>query len=143
MEEEKQYKPFVFDKMKQDGDKTAVAIEYVPSDAAPRIIASGKGKVAERIIEKAKEKVSATFRFSHNVSFNVSSSFYIPVFFAIVFLNRILSFRMIQIKSENDHCCYYHKEYQHLQGSRCVRQLQLRLHNRVLRVYPYALHRII
>ena len=55
MEEEKQYKPFVFDKMKQDGDKTAVAIEYVPSDAATRIIASGKDKVAERIIEKAKE----------------------------------------------------------------------------------------
>lgn len=35
--------------------KTAVALEYNPSDEAPKIIASGKGFLAERIIEKAKE----------------------------------------------------------------------------------------
>ena len=35
--------------------KTAVALEYDPSDEAPKIIASGKGFLAERIIEKAKE----------------------------------------------------------------------------------------
>ena len=35
--------------------KTAVAIEYVPGEAAPKILATGKGQVAEKIIEKAKE----------------------------------------------------------------------------------------
>lgn len=35
--------------------KQAIALEYDPADNAPRVIASGKGIVAERIIEKAKE----------------------------------------------------------------------------------------
>ena len=36
--------------------KTAVALGYDPNkDNAPTVIASGKGKLAERIIEKAKE----------------------------------------------------------------------------------------
>lgn len=35
--------------------KQAIAIEYNPADMAPKIVATGKGKVAERIIEKAKE----------------------------------------------------------------------------------------
>ncbi|MCR5801381.1 MAG: EscU/YscU/HrcU family type III secretion system export apparatus switch protein [Lachnospiraceae bacterium] len=35
--------------------KTAVALEYDPSDDAPKVIASGKGALADRIIEKAKE----------------------------------------------------------------------------------------
>lgn len=35
--------------------KTAVALGYDPGDAAPKIIASGQGAVAERIIEGAKE----------------------------------------------------------------------------------------
>ena len=36
-------------------EKTAVAIEYVPGEAAPKMLATGKGQVAEKIIEKAKE----------------------------------------------------------------------------------------
>lgn len=43
---------------KDDGKKKlkqAVALEYNPQDAAPRIVATGVGAVAERIIEKAKE----------------------------------------------------------------------------------------
>lgn len=36
-------------------DKTAVAVAYEPGDTAPRILASGKGTVAEKIIETAKE----------------------------------------------------------------------------------------
>lgn len=36
-------------------DKTAVAIAYEPGDTAPKILASGKGAVAEKIIETAKE----------------------------------------------------------------------------------------
>lgn len=35
--------------------KQAVALEYDPSDTAPRVIASGRGILADRIIEKAKE----------------------------------------------------------------------------------------
>ena len=34
---------------------TAVALSYEPEDEAPKIIASGKGYVAERMIERAKE----------------------------------------------------------------------------------------
>ncbi|MBO5551970.1 MAG: EscU/YscU/HrcU family type III secretion system export apparatus switch protein [Lachnospiraceae bacterium] len=44
MENEKKNKP-----------KTAVAIQYEPGEIAPVVVASGKGKVAERIIEAAKE----------------------------------------------------------------------------------------
>ena len=48
---EKNWKPKEFDKI--DKDKTAVALE--PGDVAPKILASGKGAVADKIIEKAKE----------------------------------------------------------------------------------------
>lgn len=36
--------------------KTAVALEYDPSDEAPKIIAVGKGVLAEKIIQKAEEE---------------------------------------------------------------------------------------
>lgn len=39
---------------KVDKDKTAVALMYDPNDAAPRILATGKGHMAERIMEEAK-----------------------------------------------------------------------------------------
>ena len=35
--------------------RTAVALEYDPVDAAPKVIASGTGVIADKIIEKAKE----------------------------------------------------------------------------------------
>lgn len=35
--------------------KQAIALEYDPNDAAPKVIATGKGIIAEKIIEKAKE----------------------------------------------------------------------------------------
>lgn len=35
--------------------KTAVALSYEPDDEAPKIIASGKGMLAEKIIEKASQ----------------------------------------------------------------------------------------
>lgn len=34
----------------------AIALEYDPDDAAPKVIASGKGKIAEKIIEEAKKE---------------------------------------------------------------------------------------
>lgn len=35
--------------------KQAIALSYDPEDAAPRVVASGRGALAERIIEKAME----------------------------------------------------------------------------------------
>lgn len=35
--------------------KTAVALEYEPGDRAPKVIASGQGHLAEKIIDVAKE----------------------------------------------------------------------------------------
>lgn len=35
--------------------KTAVALAYEAGDTAPKILATGKGELAERIIEKGKE----------------------------------------------------------------------------------------
>ena len=40
---------------KKNKPKTAVAIQYEPGEVAPKVVASGKGIVAERIIEAAKE----------------------------------------------------------------------------------------
>lgn len=38
-----------------DEDKTAVALSYEAGDEAPRILAAGKGAVADRIIDEAKK----------------------------------------------------------------------------------------
>lgn len=46
MQEKKEFKSL---------EKTAVAVAYEPGESAPKILATGKGEVAERIIEKAKE----------------------------------------------------------------------------------------
>lgn len=46
MAENKNFKSF---------EKTAVAVAYEPGESAPKILATGKGEVAEKIIEKAKE----------------------------------------------------------------------------------------
>lgn len=35
--------------------RQAIALEYDPSDEAPKVIASGRGVLAEKIIEKARE----------------------------------------------------------------------------------------
>ena len=60
------FKPFQFSqlnqKKKNDADKTAVAISYEPGEAAPKILATGKGKVAEKIIETAKENTVPTYK---------------------------------------------------------------------------------
>ena len=48
-------------KEQEKKQKTAVAVAYEPGDAAPKILAAGKGEVAERIIEKAKELIDGYF----------------------------------------------------------------------------------
>ena len=45
MNEEKEFK-----------DKTAVALSYEAGDTAPKVIASGRGYVAEKILDKASEE---------------------------------------------------------------------------------------
>ena len=40
---------------KKNTSRTAIALEYDPEDMAPKVIATGKGALAEKIIEKAKE----------------------------------------------------------------------------------------
>ncbi len=43
-------------------DLTAVALAYNPGDDAPKILASGKGAVAERIIEEAENADVPTYQ---------------------------------------------------------------------------------
>ena len=53
------------EKQKTDGFdrfKTAVALEYEPGEQAPKILATGKGVVEERIIEAAKEADVPTYQ---------------------------------------------------------------------------------
>ncbi|MCR5268660.1 MAG: EscU/YscU/HrcU family type III secretion system export apparatus switch protein [Lachnospiraceae bacterium] len=40
---------------KRSKPKQAIALEYDPNDVAPKIVATGRGKVAEKIIEAAQE----------------------------------------------------------------------------------------
>ena len=40
---------------KEQKVKQAIALEYNPEEDAPKVIASGRGVLAEKIIEKAKE----------------------------------------------------------------------------------------
>lgn len=40
---------------KNQKPKQAIALSYDPAEDAPKILATGKGKIAERIIEEAKE----------------------------------------------------------------------------------------
>ncbi|MBD5395422.1 MAG: flagellar biosynthesis protein FlhB [Lachnospiraceae bacterium] len=42
-------------KEKKNKPKQAIALSYNPEEDAPKVIASGRGALAERIIEKAKE----------------------------------------------------------------------------------------
>lgn len=46
---------------KSSKPKIAVALEYTPGEQAPQIIASGKGYMAEKIIEKASEAKVPTY----------------------------------------------------------------------------------
>ena len=47
----------------EDGKKKkAVALMYDPDNMAPSVVASGKGEVAERIIQKAEENDVATYQ---------------------------------------------------------------------------------
>lgn len=42
--------------------KKAVALSYDPNNMAPSVVASGEGRIAERIIQKAEESDVATYQ---------------------------------------------------------------------------------
>jgi len=42
--------------LEEKNSKIAVALEYTPSEEAPKIVASGRGYLAEKIIERAVEE---------------------------------------------------------------------------------------
>ena len=47
---------------KTEKKKTAVALKYDAGDVAPKIVATGTGKLAEKIIEKGKEADGPFYR---------------------------------------------------------------------------------
>lgn len=55
MADNKQFRPLFSGKDGSVKEKTAVAIAYEPGEMAPKILATGKGVIAEKIIEKAQE----------------------------------------------------------------------------------------
>ena len=56
MEQKHQGKIYGRDVMKQVRKRSAVALEYEPEkDRAPKVVASGRGYVAERILDTARE----------------------------------------------------------------------------------------
>ena len=58
MAENKDFHPFFSNGKKEqeeEKDKTAVAISYTPGERAQKILATGKGAVADKIIETAQE----------------------------------------------------------------------------------------
>lgn len=62
-DETKVFKSDVKNRIKNDGakgtandtSKVSVALQYEPGDAAPKILATGRGLIADQIVEKAKE----------------------------------------------------------------------------------------
>ena len=44
------------EKKKKSQPKQAIALEYDPNDIAPKVIATGSGYLAEKILDKAKEE---------------------------------------------------------------------------------------
>ena len=43
------------DEIKKNNSKQAIALQYDPDDIAPRVLATGQGIVAEKILETAKD----------------------------------------------------------------------------------------
>lgn len=54
--------PVTSDQKSGEKPRTAVAVAYEPGERAPKIIAAGKGIIAEKIIEKAKEEEIPFYR---------------------------------------------------------------------------------
>ena len=93
---------FVFKKFDKEEPKTAVALRYdIDQDEAPRVIAAGKGLLAEKIIEKAKEsdvplhkdpKLAKTLS-NLEIGENIPPELYEVVAEVLVFINRMDTLR--------------------------------------------------
>ncbi len=85
--------------------KTAVALEYNPNEEAPVIIASGKGFLAEKIIERAKESdvpVHKDERLAHSLS-KLEIGDYIPKeLYQVVAEVLLFVDRLDRIKAKDD-----------------------------------------
>ncbi|MBR6397180.1 MAG: EscU/YscU/HrcU family type III secretion system export apparatus switch protein [Lachnospiraceae bacterium] len=95
-------KNFEFKKFNKEETKTAVALRYDENqDEAPRVIAAGKGKIAEKIIEKAKEsdvplhKDAKLAKSLSNLEIgdNIPPELYEVVAEVLVFINRMDTLR--------------------------------------------------
>lgn len=53
MAEEKEFKYF---RAPEKEDKTAIALEYKPEEPAPKVIASGRGYLADKILDVAQQE---------------------------------------------------------------------------------------
>lgn len=86
--------------------KTAIALSYDPADTAPRVIATGKGYLAERIIERAKEQNIPLHR-DHALANSLSKvelgSYIPPEFYEIVSEILIFVGNMDELKSKVYH----------------------------------------
>ena len=68
MEQKHQGKIYGRDVMKQVRKRSAVALEYEPEkDRAPKVVASGRGYVAERILDTAREHDTGLTKSLENV----------------------------------------------------------------------------
>lgn len=84
-------------KKKDENEKIAAAIEYDKNQGVPKVVAKGKGYIAEKIIEKAKDenvtlyedKELANFLNNLNIGDNVPEALYDVVAQILVFVSNI------------------------------------------------------
>ena len=77
--------------------QTAVAIQYNENDTAPRIVAKGKGIVAENIINKAKDSGVKTYQdknlveelIKSDISDQIPEELYVAVASVLVYINNL------------------------------------------------------
>lgn len=82
---------------KDETTKTAIALSYNPEDQAPKIIASGKGYLAEKIINKAtdenipvhKDEKLASSLFKMDIGEYIPSELYEVVAEILVFVDNM------------------------------------------------------
>jgi len=95
-------KDFVFKKFNKEEQKISVALRYDEhTDEAPRVIAAGKGHIAEKIIEKAQEsdvpihKDAKLAKSLSNLEIgdNIPPELYEVVAEVLVFINRMDTLR--------------------------------------------------
>lgn len=83
--------------------KTAVAISYDPQDTAPKVVAAGKGYLADKIINKAKEvdiPIQQNPKLANTLSKLEIGSFIPPELYEVVAEVLVFVDKMDRIKSK-------------------------------------------